>query len=203
MTPAALGLRTHSGWAVAVVVAGPLNGPGVIERRRIEIADPAIEGSTQPYHAAARLDLNKAEEFVKRCADSATLRAEGALRTLIDDLRERSYDVLSSGVLLASARPAPELAARLASHALIHAAEGDLFRRALIQGIKRCGLHLTAVPEREVWARSTLDLPMPLEELQRFITEMGRAIGPPWRQDEKHAALAGWLGLAALAASLR
>ncbi len=197
MTRAALGLRTHSGWAVAVVVAGPLNGPRVIERRRIEIADPAIEGSTQPYHAAARLDLNKAEEFVKRCADSATLLAEAAIRTLIDNLRERNYDVLSGGILLGSARPAPELAATLASHILMHMAEGDLFRRALIHGIKRCGLHLTAVPDREVWAGTALDLPMPLEELQRFLTEMGRAIGPPWRQDEKHAALAGWLGLAA------
>jgi len=197
MTPAAIGLRTHSGWAVAVVVAGPLNGPEVIERRRIEIADPAIEGSTQPYHAAARLDLNKAEEFVKRCADSATLLAEAAVRTLIDNLREKSYDVLSSGILLGSARPAPELAATLASHVLMHAVEGDLFRRALIQGIKRCGLPLTAVPEREVWTRSTLDLPLPLEELRRVIAKMGRAIGPPWRQDEKHAALAGWLGLAA------
>jgi hypothetical protein len=76
-------------------------------------------------------------------------------------------------------------------------AEGDLFRRALIHGIKRCGLHLTTVPERGAWAGTAPDLPMLLEELQRFLTEMGRAIGPPWRQDEKHAALAGWLGLAA------
>jgi hypothetical protein len=198
MTHAALGLRSHSGWAVAVVVAGPPDAPSVIERRTIEIADLATEGSRQPYHAAARLDLKKAEEFVKRCAESATRLAEGAVRTLINNLRENGCEVLSSGVLLGSGRPAPALAATLASHALIHTAEGDLFRRALTQAIERCGMPLTAVPERELWARGALNLHMTLEELQRAIAGMGRAIGPPWRQDEKHAALVGWLALAAL-----
>jgi len=196
MTHAALGLRTHSGWAVTVVVAGAPHAPAVIDRRRIEIADPAIGGSTQPYHAAARLDLKEAEELVKRCADSATFLAERAVRAVINNVREKSHVVLGGGVLLRSGRPAPALAATLKSHALIHTAEGDLFRRALTQAIERCGLPLTAVPERELWARCTVDLHMTPEELQRSIAEMGRSIGPPWRQDEKCAALVGWLALA-------
>jgi hypothetical protein len=197
MTHAALGLRTHSGWAVTVVLAGSLNAPAVIDRRRIEIADPAIAGSTQPYHAAASLDLKKAEEFVRRCADSATLLAEGVVRKLIDNLQEKGYEVVSGTILLRSGRRVPPLAATLASHALIHSAEGDLFRRALTQAIERCGLPLTAVPERELWDRSTQDLHMTLEELQHSITKMGQTIGPPWRQDQKCAALGGWLALAA------
>jgi len=196
MALAALGLRTHSGWAAAVVVSGPLKAAGVIERRRIEIADPSIGGSKQPYHAAASLDLKEAEEFVKRCAGSAAFLAEGAVRTLIDDLQQKRHEVLSSGILLGSGRPAP-LAVTLASHALIHTAEGDLFRRAITEAVERCGLPLTAVPERELWARCTLDLHMTLEELQHSIAGIGRSIGPPWRQDEKYAALVGWLALAA------
>ena len=199
MTHAALGLRSHSGWAVAVVVGGPLESPAVIDRRRVEIADPAIGGAQQPYHAAARLDLRQAEEFVKRCADSATHLAERAVRAVIDDVKDKRHEVLGGGILLSAGRPAPALATTLASHALIHTAEGELFRRALPQGIDRCGLSVTAVPERELWARSTLDLHMTLDELQRSIAEMGRSIGPPWRQDEKHAALVGWLALAAVA----
>ena len=196
MPCAALGLRSHSGWAVAVVVGGPLGAPVVIDRRRIEIADPAIGGAIQPYHAAAHLDLKKAEEFVKRCADSATHLAERALRAVIASVKERRHEVVSSGILLGSGRAASTLATTLASHALIHTAEGELFRRALTQAIERCGLPLTAVPERELWARTTLDLHMTLDELQRSVAEMGRPIGPPWRQDEKHAALIGWLALA-------
>jgi|SRR5215470_11289228 len=199
MKRAALGLRSHSGWAVTVIVGGQLDAPVVIDRRRVEIADPAIGGATQPYHAAAHLDLKKAEEFVKRCAASATQLAERALRALIDDVKEKRHEVLGGGILLGSGRAAPTLATTLASHALIHTAEGELFRRALTQASERCGLALTAVPERELWSRSTLDLHMTLDELQRSVAEMGRQIGPPWRQDEKHAALVGWLALAAVA----
>ncbi len=196
MTHAALGLRAHSGWAVLVVVAGPLNAPLVIERRRIEIADRGIAGSTQPYHAATELDLRKAEAFVKRCADSANFLAEQAVRTVIDDMGKKSYEVLGGGILLASGRPAPTLAETLASHALIHSAEGALFRGALSEGIQRCGLPLTKVKERELWNRGVVELHVSLDELQRYVAEMGRPIGPPWRQDEKHAALVGWLALA-------
>ena len=196
MTHAALGLRAHSGWAVLVVVAGPLNAPSVIDRRRIEIADPGITGSTQPYHAAAQLDLRKAEEFVKRCADGANLLAQQAVRAAVDDTRKRSYEVLGGGILLGSGRPGPTLAATLASHALIHTAEGELFRSALTQAIERCGLPLTKVRERELWNRGVAELHVSLDELQRYVAEMGRPIGPPWRQDEKHAALVGWLTLA-------
>jgi hypothetical protein len=181
---------------VSVAVTGRLNAPSVIDRCRIEMADPATPGSTQPYHAAAGLDLKKAEEFVKRCGDSATHLAEQAVRALIDKLREKNHEVLGSGILLGSGRPAPALAATLASHALIHTAEGELFRSALTRAIERCGLPLTAIQERELWARSSVDLHMTMDELQHSIIEMGRPIGPPWRQDEKYAALVGWLALA-------
>ena len=54
---AALGFRVHSGWAVLVVLAGPVETPTILDRRRIEIADVEMEGSKQPYHAAERLNL--------------------------------------------------------------------------------------------------------------------------------------------------
>ena len=197
MSHAALGLRAHSGWGVLVVVAGPVNAPSVIDRRRIEIADPGIPGSMQPYHAAAGLDLGKAEVFIKRCAESANLRAERAVRAVIDDMRGRSYEVLGGGILLGSGRLGPTLAATLASHALVHTAEGELFRNAFIHAIERCGPLAVAVRERELWARGAAELGVSVEKLQRCVGEMGRPIGPPWRQDEKHASLVGWLALAA------
>jgi len=196
MTHAALGVRTHSGWAVVVVVEGPSNAPAVVDRRRIEIADTGIAGSTQPYHAAAELDPGKADGFVQGCADSTRLLAERAVRAIIGELRGKGYKVCGGGILLGSGRPLPGLATILASHALIHTAEGELFRGALTQAIQRCGLPVTSVRERELWAQGGTKLHKPVAELQRYVTEMGRRIGPPWRQDEKHAALVGWLALA-------
>ena len=59
MQPAAIGIRPHSGWGAAVVVAG---GPGAIEmvdRRKIVITDPTIQGANQPYHFAKELPIRK------------------------------------------------------------------------------------------------------------------------------------------------
>ncbi len=197
MLHAALGLRAHSGWAVVVVVVGPPRSPTVIDRRRIELADPEIPGATQPYHAAQGLDLKEAEEVVRRCADGARLLARRALRAVIDDLGERGHEVVGCGILLGSGRPATTLAATLASHALIHTAEGELFRDALTHASEHCGLPITRVRERELYARGAAELGFPVDQLQRHVTDLGRPIGPPWRQDEKHAALVGWLALAA------
>lgn len=194
---AALGFRAHSGWAALVAIAGPPRAPAVIDRRRIELVDPGIPDSVQPYHTAAELDLKEAERFVRRCSDAARHLAQRALRAVIEDLGKKGHVVVGCGLLLASGRPATTLAATLASHALIHTAEGQLFRDALTHASEHCGLPVTAVRERELFAAAAAQLGVAADELQRQIAELGRPIGPPWRQDEKYAALAGWLALAA------
>jgi hypothetical protein len=82
-----LGFRVHSGWAAVVAVKGPASSPAVVDRRRIELADPAIRGSLQPFHAAAELDPAAAEELIKQRADSTNALALQSLRQLIGDLR--------------------------------------------------------------------------------------------------------------------
>ena len=47
--------------STGVAVAGSPRNPVVIERCRIETADPAIRGSKQPFHAAEPLEFAKAE----------------------------------------------------------------------------------------------------------------------------------------------
>lgn len=195
MTQATLGFRAHSGWAVLVGVAGPTESPVVIDRRRIELVDSTIPGSMQPYHAAERLSLKAAEEFVNRSTETARGLARSALRAVIDELRLKGYVVIGCGILLASGRPATTLAATLASHALIHTAEGELFRNALAHASKNCGLDVLGVKERDLNARAADQLGLSLDELRRRVGELGRPIGPPWRQDEKHAALVAWLAL--------
>ena len=196
-TKAALGFRSHSGWAALVVVAGPPHEPNVVDRRRIEIADPAIPGSKQPYHAAERWPLAKADEYLNRCISKTRLLTRQAVSAVVNDLREKGLDVVGCGLLGASGRPFTTLAATLASHALIHTAEGELFRNALIEASEHCDLPVTKVTERELYARGAADLGMSVEELRNRIIELGRPVGPPWTQDEKHAALIGWMVLAA------
>jgi len=194
-TRAVLGFRAHSGWAALVVVAGPPRSPRVIDRRRIELIAPGIP--KQPYHAAEKLDLKEAEKLVGRCANTAGRLARQAVRAVVDDLRDKGHDVVGCGILLASGRPATTLAATLASHALIHTAEGELFRDALTRASEHWGLPVTGVRERELYERGATEFRIAVNELRLRVSEMGRIIGPPWTQDEKQAALVGWLGLAA------
>src|SRR5438094_1358039 len=152
--PAALGFRTHSGWTIVLAVAGSPRNPVVLERRRIETADPAIPGSKQPYHAAERLGLQQAETLIRRCRDSSTVLARDAVSAMIVHLEQRGHRVVGAGLLFASGRQLPGLAATLRSHTLIHTAEGEFFREALARASELCSLPLTKVKERELWDRS-------------------------------------------------
>src|SRR2546421_732657 len=113
MTKAAIGFRAHSGWSALVVVAAGPRSPAVIGRRRIELADAAMQGSMQPYHAAEPLKLKDAETYIQRSIDRARLLAQRALHAAIDEVEKSGHAVIGCGILLASGRPAPTLAAIL------------------------------------------------------------------------------------------
>jgi hypothetical protein len=186
-SPAAIGFRAHSGWAAAVAVVGET--PVAIMRRRIEMADRGAAGPSQPYHAAVGLDIREAGQLVRSHAARAAALAETALRGMVADLRQLGHAVVGCGLLLASGRPLPPLEKILASHPLLHTAEGELFRDALRAACRECGLPLTVVKERELFTRAS-------ERIERHVAAMGKGIGPPWRQDQKCAAAAAWLALA-------
>jgi hypothetical protein len=201
---AALGFRAHSGWAVAVAVTGSPGNPILLERRRIEIADAALPGSKQPYHAAAELDGVKAEMLIGRCRDSSARLASGAIRAMVAELSEK-HRLVASGILFGSGRPLPELAMILRSHPLIHTAEGEFFREVLARASEDCSLPVNRVKEREVWERAAGMFHLRLQAsgvdhrvkaVQERINALGRSVGPPWRQDEKLATLAAWIALA-------
>jgi hypothetical protein len=191
---AALGFRAHSGWA-AVVAVGELGpSPVVLDRRRIELVEGGVP--KQPFHAAEGLDLARSEKIITRSLDLAMRLADRALRVLLADLRSKGYEVIGCGILAASGRTLPPLPEILASHALIHAAEGELFRNALVDVSGLHSLPVIRMKERELYVSASVQLRLPVEALRRYVSEMGRPLGPPWGQDQKCAALAGWLALA-------
>ena len=195
-SPAAIGFRTHSGWAAAVAVTVPADEPLVISRRRIAMMERGVAGPSQPYHAAVGLDIREAGQLVANSAARAAALAATALRGMVEDLRQLGHPVAGCGLLLGSGRPLPPLERILASHPLLHTAEGELFRDALRAASRECGLPLTEVKERELFPRAAAGLRLPAERIVRHVAAMGKAIGPPWRLDEKYAAVAAWLALA-------
>jgi hypothetical protein len=98
------------------------------------------------------------------------------------------YRIIGASVLLAAGRELPALPRILASHALIHTAEGEFFRDAFRRACAKLDVPLYAVRERE------LAVVAPAAWQQR-ISEVGKEIGPPWTQDQKLAALGACLVL--------
>jgi hypothetical protein len=190
---AALGFRSHSGWAALVAVAGAAAKPSVVVRRRVELSRGTPR---QPFHAAEGLAFAAAERMIRRSTDEAGALADRAVREVVAELRAAGHEPVASGLLLAAGRPLPSLREILGSHALIHAAEGELFRDALRQASREAGLPVAEVRERDLEAVAARSLRHSTADLAGRLADWGKALGPPWTQDEKRAALVAWLALA-------
>jgi hypothetical protein len=190
MKPAAIGVRVHSGWSVLVAVSGDPGAPEIVERKRIVIIDPSVAGAKQPYHFAVALTLQAAEKHLAdRAADSQRL-AQSAVAESLHELRGRDYRVAGCALLLASGRVLPPLAEILASHALIHTAEGEFFRRTLRDAFEHLCVRVTGVRERELDACAEAAFGSAAPRVLQRISGLGSTVGPPWTSDEKHAVLA-------------
>jgi len=194
MSRIALGVRSHSGWAALVAIGGPIAEPAIVGRQRIEMTGE--NQPKQPYHAAEGMKLKEADALIRLCNRASRALALRSFRAVVRPLLRDGHEVVGCGLLLASGRVLPPLAEVLASHALIHAAEGEMYRDVLRTASRECGLSLTEIKERELWDRCAEVLRLPQAALKRRLDDWGRALGPPWRQDEKYAALVGWLALA-------
>ena len=192
---AAVGFRAHSGWAAMVVVALEKSGPVVLWRKRPHLVKIFSYSYRQPYHTAEKMELAELREFVAGVEKESRELAFGAIRGLQGELRKQGIELTRCGLLLASGRTLPSFEKILASHALIHTADGDHFREAISRAAKRCGLEMATMKERELLERAVQTLRMQPAMLLRRITELGKPFGAPWSQDEKFATLAAWLAL--------
>ena len=207
MQRAALGFRMHSGWGVLVAVSGDTGSVDVIDRRRIVTTDLNLPGAKQPYHYAAHrgFTLSESESYLANCAAVSESLALAAVEELLRELDGRHYQVTGSAVLLASGRPLPSLAKILASHPLIHTAEGEFFRNAVRKACERLQIPVTAIRERDLEEQARTAFGNAASRVQRRIASLGSSIGPPWTRDHKTAALAALMILASeeTVASLR
>ena len=200
---AAIGFRVHSGWAAAVAVCVEKGSPAVLARQRVHLVETFTYEFRQPYHTAEKMLDGQAREFISRMQAEARRLAYSAIRELESRTQEQGLQLTRCGLLLASGRPLPTLEKILASHALIHTADGELFREALLHASARCGLRDFTIKERELLERAGQALRLKSTVLMDRVTELGRSFGAPWSQDEKFATIAAWLALRASPRSRR
>jgi len=193
MKQAAVGFRAHSGWTALIALAVNNGVPTVLARERVHLVETFTYEFRQPYHTAEKMPPDQGRAFISRVQSEARRLAFHAIRKLKDDLHEQGYSLARCGLLLASGRPLPALDRILASHSLIHAADGELFREALLHASGRCGLKPLAVKERELLDAASRALHRKPGDLTHRVADLGHPLGPPWSQDEKLASLVAWL----------
>jgi hypothetical protein len=164
---AAIGFSVHTGWAAAVALGGPK--ATLLARERVVLADS--DYGRFVYHAAQETPAF-ARQMVKESRQVAERRGTRALRDLVAALDGHRVVAV---VLPPAKRELPPLDKILASHSLVHSAEGELFRSALVKAAGRAGL---AVVELAPAALPALAVD-----------------GPPWGKDQRTAAALAWAGL--------
>jgi hypothetical protein len=169
-----IGVVTRTGSAVAVALSGPAAGPRFVARTELAMIRPGVPA--QPYHAAADMSPDEAGRMIAEVESAAEQAATAGLRALADMLP--GHEMSGVAVVVKAVSVPQNLADILRSHAWMHAAEGELYRRAVLAAAADGG-----------WAAHAVDRSA-LPSAERTLAELGHAAGRPWRRIEKDAARA-------------
>jgi hypothetical protein len=192
---AAVGFCVHSGWSVVVALSLEHGSPAILHRDRIHLVEEFTYRFRQPYHTAQKMAFADAGKFIAKVRTAAANLAHRAIQTMQAQLEQGGYKLGLGALLLASGKALPMLEKILASHALIHTADGELFREAWAEASRRVGMPLFRVREKELLIQAARRLGKTEAVLLREAKELGRPLGSPWSRDEKFASLAAWLSL--------
>jgi hypothetical protein len=194
---AAIGVRTHSGWGAVIAVSGDATALEIVARSRISVVDPKMQGPFQPYHRAASKTLPDAQKYLAQCATDCEGFAVTALQQLHHELRAGGHRLVGCAVLTGSGRAMPPLEKILAAHPLLHTAEGIFFRQVFKNAFEKLGLRVAEIPERDLGEHCKAAFGKKASGVRGKIARMGKKLGPPWTTDQKLAAQAAWIILAA------
>jgi hypothetical protein len=190
--PATIGFTVKSGWACAVLLIGPASSPRVMDSRRVELSDPAVPESRQPYHAGFGT-ARKADQSLSRLVTSVKRYGRRSVTELIRHYQTLGPSVRGAGVVVGSLIE-PERIAN--DHIRIHALEGRLFRSVVNDAAKTEGLSCSIWRERDLYGVAANRLKLPEKRLRDTLAALGRETAGGWRAEQKMATLAAWILLA-------
>lgn len=189
--PTTIGFSDHSGWAVLAVLAGELSDARLLFRRRVQLCPEHLP--RQAYHAVAEAGAPQA------VIEEVTRAARALASEVIDEaIVEAGGDISAAAVAMGRTPVPADVTKILASHTLLHTAEGELYRDALSEAADAAGLRIVRFLNKEVRSEAAAAMSWPLPELESRLAAMGKLAGTPWTKDEKDATAAAWLALATI-----
>jgi len=144
---AALGFRVKSGWAAVVLLTRSAYSPRLCDVNRLELCDPRLPETRQPYHAGmGNLETNATtlnrRERVVRCF------AQQSLATLLVGYRQKGYRIKRAALVVGSQIDPTSIAN---PHIRAHALEGWLFRDSTEQSLHEQGIRTDVLLERDAY----------------------------------------------------
>ena len=191
---AALGFRVKSGWAAVVLLTGPPHSPQLSDVRRVELSDPRLPETRQPYHAAmGKLEtdpgkINRRKRVV-RCI------AEQSVATLLAGYRGKGHGIKRAALVVGSQVDPASIAN---PHIRAHALEGQLFRAVMEESLQNNRIPIDVLLERDAYARVAAQFKQSSDNVRRVIGNLGRMIpaaAGSWRAEQKLAAVAALFAL--------
>jgi len=186
----AVGVSDHAGWA-ALMTVDPAGA--VVDRRRVELVDPSLP-SFAYHHGAQGLPIDEGVALVERVAASAAERAAAGLAALADGLESEA----AIGVIALRVRPKlpASITERIQSYHAQTRADGVMYREALAAAAEARGWRVSWFEPKRVFDEAARHLGVP--SLEPRLAEVGAALGPPWRKDQKLAMAAAIAAHAAM-----
>lgn len=122
------------------------------------------------------MSLREARSMIRKVEAFAAKRASASLAALIADVEGDSIRVVGIAVVATDRAIPDELERVLRSHQLLHAAEGDLFEEALMEGGSSLGRPVARVA--------------PPTSIHPAVDALRTTVGSPWQKDHKLATMA-------------
>jgi hypothetical protein len=174
---------------VAVLLGGSAQTPAVLDRRVIDLCDPGIPETRQPYHAAmGKLETDEAK--IQRRRKVVVRAAEQSVCQLIKEHAANDISVRGAALVVGSQNDPAKIAN---PHIRAHALEGQLFRTVLEDALRSSEVRSIVVRERDLYKRAAEVFGRSEQELKVEVATLGRGRKGPWRADEKAACLAAWV----------
>jgi hypothetical protein len=194
LPPAAIGLRVKSGRAIAIVLRGPAESPAVIRREELLLTKPGKPKPWQPFHAVMNLPWKEALAATREPAREAGAAAARGLREIQKQVRDAGLDLQCAGIVDTGTQDPAHIGS---PHIRAHAAEGQFFRQATERGADACGLDRRTFAQKTIYETAAPEIGCSVAALKSRVAALGVSGIKPWRAEEKEAALAAWIVLAA------
>ena len=188
----AVGFRVKSGYAIAVVLDGSRQTPRPVASRIVELSDPGVAETRQPYHDGFykteedTREIARRVRIVKRCAKKSVAALVSEMER--EALAERTW----RAALVVGSLIDPNTVGN--PHIRAHAHEGQLFRLVLEEALAEHAVDCDVIVDKQLASQVAKELGRPAS-VARTVASFGKTLGGRWRAEEKAAATAAWLTL--------